>query len=64
MPDTVNDNCYGCITFIRESECSYSYINNENSKCPCSQCIVKVMCENMCTDFMSYRNYIRKYYMI
>ena len=57
--------CKGCITYTREHGCHFSAHNDEaEGQCPCSQCIVKVMCENMCVDFMSYKKFMRKYYMI
>jgi len=57
MTDII-DNCKGCrsnnyvlddITFISD-RCRYNRSNDEG-KCPCTECIVKVMCNDPCREF-------------
>jgi len=46
--------CKGCATYISEDLdyvlCSRSS-DNEDGNCPCSKCIVKSMCEEVCPPF-------------
>jgi hypothetical protein len=44
--------CKGCATGIRfnvmyNSQCSFQMMNTE-STCPCTNCLVKVMCKSVC----------------
>ena len=48
--------CKGCITFMNEDDvvCSASQINTQKNRCPCSKCIVKMICEESCLEFNLY----------
>ena len=59
-----NDHCKGCFSNIyRASEkiipCQLSYYNDKG-QCACSVCIVKVMCQDVCDDFVTFRNAVTK----
>lgn len=54
--------CNGCSTYKvkindRHNDktllCGYSY-DNIDGICPCTNCIIKVMCEHMCTAFITF----------
>lgn len=46
--------CEGCHTLIYDDKwCDYRDAN-VNGICPCTQCIVKAMCELDCEDFSNY----------
>lgn len=53
--------CKGCITYIVNNRdaltnnddpiiCSYTN-HNKDGKCPCSSCIIKMMCEITCDEY-------------
>jgi hypothetical protein len=47
------NHCKGCLTYICSSStggCG-SISNNTNGTCPCSKCIVKSVCEEVCKPF-------------
>ena len=44
--------CDGCRDYILK-ECSIPIIYN-NKQCPCSTCLVKIMCVDLCDEFDSY----------
>lgn len=51
--------CDGCRSYIPEltdqiSCCSHIEFN-QNSKCPCTECIVKVMCLDACQLFADFK---------
>jgi len=52
--------CFGCprLMDILYShvirKCIYT-IPNSNGECPCSHCIIKVMCTVRCSDFYTFR---------
>ena len=48
-----DDGCDGCNSY--KSGCWYSHHNTKENPCPCTECIVKVMCEEDCNDFISFR---------
>ena len=50
----MTEHCNGCATlFYRGGYCDYRYAN-VNGICPCTQCIVKAMCDIDCEDFGDY----------
>jgi len=67
--------CHGCLTFmtaenIREGmesdgftdtpQCQIPPIGSNGKNCPCSYCLVKMMCEEACIPFQVYKE---GYYM-
>jgi len=58
--------CTGCLTFIDfisagsefKRRCHYSTYNEEG-QCPCSTCIIKMMCQNICVDFHTFENSVK-----
>lgn len=58
--------CFGCLKLTRIytsptdeiRQCVY-VMPNLNANCPCSYCIVKMMCEAHCTDFYTFRSNIK-----
>jgi len=52
------ESCKGC-TIPKDSHCTIRYKGLE-SKCPCQNCIVKVMCHNYCEKSKELHNWIRK----
>ena len=51
------DNCYGCsVRFGAGSYHNCDYIDcNEDASCPCTQCVVKPMCDVACNDFIKWK---------
>lgn len=50
--DQIKNHCHGCV--IYNNECD-TQKNNFDGSCPCSQCIIKTMCENSCERYDIYR---------
>ncbi len=46
------EDCEGCAT-LANGACPYF---DENLVCPCSICLIKVMCDHMCSSFKIYRS--------
>lgn len=51
----MTDYCEGCRTYTygetyKNRYCSYARFN-QNSECPCAECVIKVMCLDSCEDF-------------
>jgi hypothetical protein len=46
--------CYGCLTLLKYS-CKY-YIYNINGKCPCTACIIKMICCDECDEFIEWED--------
>lgn len=45
-------NCEGCTTHKVGEHFNCSFIaDNEDGSCPCTKCIVKVICDEPCDDF-------------
>ena len=45
--------CEGCETYLNKkgySDCSF-HKDNQDGSCPCSQCIVKMMCQIPCDPY-------------
>lgn len=47
----IYDSCKGCQT---ADGCELT-VNNINGKCPCTMCVIKVMCWTTCDNFASFR---------
>jgi hypothetical protein len=61
--------CPGCLTYnevekVREQQKEDGHVDgaqctippyNKGKVCPCSKCLVKMMCENMCEDLLQYK---------
>lgn len=56
--------CKGCKLYEARSElyCNRSPITND-IKCPCIDCLVKMMCAISCDDFKSYKLYYLRNYV-
>jgi len=57
------DYCEGCATYHLYHH-SYGptlcrYADNNNDKCPCSLCIIKMMCKTVCDDFKDFTHNTR-----
>jgi len=63
MTEDENEHCEGCVSYlIAENRistaayafrtCGYNGVNN--GQCPCTQCIVKVMCNDMCDPYKTF----------
>ena len=48
--DIMADYCEGCYTYTREVGCN-NETEQKDGDCPCSICIVKVMCRTGCEEF-------------
>jgi len=69
-----NEHCEGCASYaikgidILNNSREHLYVdgygvcgyarNNEDGMCPCSQCIVKVMCVDPCDDYHSFKLHV------
>jgi hypothetical protein len=47
--------CKGCYTFLKDLTlpdpgCAHNHFNL-NGECPCTECIIKVMCSESCSDY-------------
>jgi hypothetical protein len=56
----MTNNCKGCLidttrTFMDEDGTCDTYKFNYDGECPCTECIVKVMCEGSCNDYEYFR---------
>lgn len=55
------DYCDGCFSYVYSVSrgkilyCSFKEYNEEG-QCPCTTCVVKVMCEHACNDYHVFRN--------
>jgi len=68
MTEDENEQCEGCVSYLTAENsirihtfstgiyafrtCGYNGVNN--GQCPCTQCIVKVMCNDMCDDYKTF----------
>lgn len=65
MTDTIvySDYCNGCCTltylnrFDTETRCTYVDYNNKG-QCPCTLCVVKMMCDQHCPFFDVFKKHI------
>lgn len=58
----LRDPCKGCICCEINGSCGMGitpYIS-ETVHCPCLNCIVKVICRDICEEFKKYDNYQKK----
>lgn len=58
-----NNSCEGCYCYTPNDApniCDYIFDNKPILPCPCSECIIKVMCENICDPWISWRNKIHE----
>lgn len=49
-PHNYHKGCEGCIRKTSKGCLLYQYSTPEVEKCPCMDCIVKVMCTSMCSS--------------
>ncbi len=53
-----NNNCKGCFSLDRKMllNCSFNSKNmNIDGECPCTNCLVKVICFNSCKEYRSFK---------
>jgi len=58
-------NCDGCRIEKRPTHCipkQCAKIKHIKNNCPCKQCIIKIVCNNVCETFKSYINNLEKKY--
>jgi hypothetical protein len=63
----MNKSCRGCVTYkyndvnidytFSEETCRY-HDYNDKSQCPCTECVVKMMCDVDCPVFTKFTDYI------
>ena len=50
------DSCYGChhteVCFIKNQQEKGYPIKGRITNCPCSNCLIKPVCNNLCEDFI------------
>jgi len=46
--------CDGCLTYF-DGGCAYTKYNG-TGECPCTPCVIKIMCEKICDPFRDYMN--------
>jgi hypothetical protein len=50
--------CEGCCVYKRvdpdDVACRH-ILQNDEGQCPCTKCIIKVMCEEPCEDYLDFR---------
>lgn len=53
-----NNYCIGCLSYtgcyITTYRCLFDHYNDKG-QCPCSNCIIKCMCDVPCEDFSDFR---------
>ena len=56
-----DEKCKGCITDHYETgthHCYWDYYNKDGT-CPCSNCLVKMMCNEACDEFEKWNGWIK-----
>jgi len=49
--DKTKKECYGCLELFRKDvQCIINVVDGEE-KCPCAECLVKMICSNPCEEF-------------
>lgn len=62
---TDNKHCFGCVAYNTLSnpkdkvQCAFSF-SNIDGRCPCTTCIVKVLCNEICDLFVDYCDKTRR----
>ncbi len=49
------NNCEGCLTYST-SDAEHCKDDNSNGECPCTACVIKVMCNDSCKTFNDFRD--------
>lgn len=58
---TATQDCRGCVSYIHTNDsCFYSTSDPAYRICPCSICIVKVMCTKACKEFIEFQIHVGK----
>ena len=52
----MTDYCRGCYSIFWIEYCPYIK-HNSDGKCPCSKCVVKVMCDQPCDKYENFKDY-------
>lgn len=55
----IEENCKGCLTYST-SDAKHCSSDNSNGKCPCTTCVIKVMCNDACETFNVFREINRR----
>ena len=50
-----HEDCKGCLTEVN-GKCTYLYENLKGGICPCTECLVKGMCHEMCDEFKYFQS--------
>lgn len=52
----MNNECQGCQALLRDGNCTNGLDQNmpKDHLCPCMNCIIKVICEEECEEFLRY----------
>lgn len=56
------DICGGCLTYeSSKSSCNFAYVRYDKGVlvCPCSKCLVKMICVTVCERLKKHRNKIK-----
>lgn len=58
--------CKGCKSYDEKEYCRFGIIQNiENTKgCPCRTCLIKVVCNDLCDEFLEYKRLSRDIYSL
>jgi len=55
MTDGSVSYCEGCSSYWNGSDtCNLSYNNKGEGTCPCTECIIKIMCSDPCEVYIEY----------
>ena len=49
----IPEGCKGCIKFIPLFHCAMIQ-EKQDAECPCSICIIKTMCSQLCVEFQTF----------
>jgi hypothetical protein len=50
----MNSGCKGCVAYSRETGLPCNGTMNDKGECPCSDCLIKGMCENECSAYTKF----------
>ena len=53
------EDCKGCKTDNPDGSCTW-FIKDTKTICPCSICLIKMICSNSCSDFLLYSSSVNK----
>ena len=50
----INEKCSGCLRFSQDSGCLLKNKPELIEKCPCCNCLIKMVCLKACKEFTNY----------